>query len=137
MNKITPFPITKTIGEIDIKNINEKRIIPFKNSDASKVADLFNENLVTHYRPSLQKEKEEFFDKLFQGFNADSDFKYIIEDEQGKSIKAFLEIKTADNENYFVDIIVSNGNFEIYSEILSYAVKKVIKRNKKLILMLE
>ncbi|MBQ3819209.1 hypothetical protein II810_02055 [bacterium] len=111
------------------ENVDESLFRPFKNSDAQKTADLYNETLITHYKYSLQKEKEEFFDRFAQGFNSDSDFKYII-DGDNNSLKAFLEIKTNDNKNYFVDTIVPPQYFELYPSILSYAIKKIIKRNK-------
>ena len=112
------------------ENINENIFKHFKNSDALKIADLFNENLIPLYKYSLQKEKEEFFDKFIQGFNSYSIFKYIIEYDNKSMVKAFLEIKTYDNKNYFIDIIVSKQNFDLYPMILSFAVKKIIRRNK-------
>ena len=111
-------------------NIDEKQFKQFKSTDAKKAADLFNDNLITHYKYSLSKEKDEFNDRLFQGINTDSDFKYIIEDETTGNLKAFIEIKTIDNTNYFVDAIVPPQFFDIYPSLLSFAIKKIIKRNK-------
>ncbi len=102
----------------------------FKNSDAKKVCELYNENLIPLYKYSLEKEKEEFCDSLLQVLKPDIDFKYIWEDEKTKQIKSFIEIKTQDNKNYFVDAIVPPQYMEYYPQILSFAVKKIIKRNK-------
>lgn len=113
-----------------VSNIDEKHFKPFKNSDAQKVADLYNENLITHYKYSLSKEKDEFNDRLIQGFNEETDFKYVLEDEKNGAIKSFIEIKTFDNKNYFVDSIVPQQYIDLYPMILSFAVKKIIKRNK-------
>jgi len=112
------------------ENIDESMFKIFKNSDADKVAELFNENLITHYKYSLSKEKEEFYDKLLQGVNSELDFKYIIEDEKTKNLKSFIEIKTVDNKNYFLDIILPTAFYDLYTDILTFAVKKIIKRNK-------
>ncbi len=112
------------------ENIDEENFRPFKNSDAQKVADLFNENIITHYKYSLSKKKGEFADKFLQGITAVSDFKYVYGDEKNGNIKAFVEIKTADNKNYFVDTVVHSQFFDLYPMILSFAVKKIIKRNK-------
>ncbi len=112
------------------ENINEKQFRQFKNTDAVKIANLFNDNLITHYKYSLSKEKDEFNDRLFQGINTDSDFKYIMEDEKNGNLKAFIEIKTIDNTNYFIDAIVPSQFFDVYQTLLSFAVKKIIKRNK-------
>lgn len=112
------------------ENIDEKQFKHFKNSDAQKASELFNDNLITHYKYSLSKEKEEFFDRIFQGINTDSDFKYIMEDEKTGNLKAFVEIKTIDNINYFIDAIVPPQYFDIYPMLLSFSIKKIIKRNK-------
>ncbi len=112
------------------ENIDEKLFRPFKHSDNEKVADLFNENLITHYKYSLSKEKEEFNDKLYQGIGAYSYFKYVIDDERNGNLKTFIEIKTCDNHNYFIDAIVPPQHFDLYPMILSFAVKNITKRNK-------
>ena len=111
--------------------IDETYFRPFKSSDEELVADLFNDNLITHYKYSLSKEKGEFSDRLLQGFCFDSDFKYVYTDEKSKTVKAFIEIKTTDNTNYFVDTIVPPQYAELYPMVLSFAVEKIIKRNKK------
>lgn len=113
-----------------IEDIDESSFVHFKNSDSEKIEELFNDNLITHYKYSLSKEKEEFHDKLFQGINSELDFKYFLQDKETGIIKSFLEIKTVDNTNYFVDAIVPPQYFDLYPLILSFAVKKIIKRNK-------
>lgn len=113
-----------------VDKIDEKMFKHFKNSDAQKAEELFNENLITHYKYSLSKERNEFKDRLIQGFNSELDFKYIIEDEKTKHLKAFLEIKTLDNKNYFLDAIIPPQYFDLYPLILSFVTKKIIKRNK-------
>lgn len=113
-----------------IENINENIFKHFKNSDEAKAAELFNDNLITHYKYSLSKEKEEFRENLLKGIGEETDFKYIIEDENTGILKSFLEIKTLDNKNYFLDAIVPPQYFELYPMILSFAIKKIIKRNK-------
>ncbi len=113
-----------------VNNINEANFKSFKNSDSAKSAELFNDNLITHYKYSLSKEKEEFNDRIFQGIYSDIFFKYVLEDENTGRIKSFIEIRTMDNKNYFIDTIVPPQYFDLYPEILSFAVKKIIKRNK-------
>lgn len=113
-----------------VSDFDETCFKNYKNSDNKKVSELFNDNLITLYKYSLSKEKEEFNDRLIQGFNSDSDFKYILEDNKSGKIKSFIEIKTIDNLNYFLDVIVPTQYFELYPQILSFAIKKIIKRNK-------
>lgn len=113
-----------------VSEFNEKQFRSFKNEDAAKVAELYNDNLNTLYKYSLSKEPGEFKDRFLQGFYNDVDFKYVLEDEGNKKIKAFIEIKTFDNTNYFVDSIVPVQYMEVYPQILSFALKKITKRNK-------
>ncbi len=110
--------------------INEKNFKSFKNSDLDNLAELYNDNLITHYKYSLSKEKEEFSDSLLQGSNNESVFKYVFNDDNSSKFKSFIEIKTTDNKNYFLDVIIPPHYMEHFSEILSFAVKKIIKRNK-------
>lgn len=113
-----------------IENINENLFRPYKESDNKKSAELFNDTLITHYKYSLSKEKEEFDDNLIQGINSDMNFKYILEDSNTKLIKSFIEIKTIDNKNYFIDAIIPPQYSDLYPTILSFAIKKILKRNK-------
>lgn len=113
-----------------VDNIDETLFKPFKSSDNQKTADLFNDTLITHYKYSLSKEKGEFNDNLIQGINSDSNFKYILEDSSKNIIKAFIEIKTIDNKNYFIDTIVPPQYSDLYTMILSFTIKKIQKRNK-------
>lgn len=129
------FCSTESLWEVSninflLSEINDKNFKSFKNSDAYKAAELFNDNLITHYKYSLSKEKDEFNDKLIQGFDSDTYFKYFIEDNKTRKMKVFIEIKTRDNKNYFVDSIVPPSYMDLYPLILSFAVKKIIKRNK-------
>ena len=113
-----------------VQDFNENLFKSFKNEDSKKTAELYNENLNTLYKYSLSKEPGEFKDKYLQGLHTDIDFKYILEDEVNNTIKAFIEIKTFDNTNYFLDAIVPPQYMDLYPQILSFALKKISKRNK-------
>lgn len=113
-----------------VKKFDESVFAPFKTSDSLEVATLFNDSLNTLYKYSLSKEKEEFHDRFLQGLNSEMDFKYTLTDKDTKKIISFIEIKTTDNLNYFLDIILNPISLELYPMILSFAVKKIIKRNK-------
>lgn len=110
-------------------DFNEEDFKKFKNSDAKQVADFFNDNLNSLYKYSLSKEKEEFNDGFFQGINSNSYFKYIYTDEK-QNILSYIEIKTFDNKNYFLDIIIAPHVFDAYNSVISFAVKQIMKRNK-------
>ncbi len=113
-----------------VSDFNENIFKNFKNADSYKAAALYNDNIFPLYKYSLTKEVGEFNDRFFQGFYSDSDFKYILEDKNSKQLKAFIEIKTLDNSNYFIDIVIPPIYIDLYPMVLSFAVKKIIKRNK-------
>lgn len=129
------FCSTEALWEVSNINfitqqIDEKNFKTFKNDDATKVLELYNENLISLYKYSLEKEKEEFCDNEFINLTKEISFKYIYEDENTKEIKAYIKITTLDNANYFIDTIIPPQYIDLYPMILSFATKKIIKRNK-------
>ena len=111
-------------------NFDEDEFKFFKNEDSKLCAELYNDCLNALYKYSLSKENSEFDDKFLKGLYTDVDFKYILEDKKNKNLKSFIEIKTVDNINYFLDIILPSQYSDLYPKILSFALKKIIKRNK-------
>lgn len=102
----------------------------FKNSDAEAVSSLFNDSVMTHFKHSILKTKNEYKDSLFAGLNDDSQFKYVIEEINSKRIKAYFSINTNDNSNYTLEI-VNSGWYECsFDDILAFAVKQISKRKK-------
>lgn len=129
------FCSTEALWEVSNINfltqeIDEKNFKMFKNSDAEKVSELYNENLISLYKYSLEKEKEEFCDCEFINLKKETSFKYIYEDNNTKEIKAYIKIMTLDNINYFLETIVPPQYLDLYPMILSFATKKIVKRNK-------
>lgn len=129
------FCSTEALWEVSNINfltqeIDETNFKMFKNSDAEKILELYNDNLISLYKYSLEKEKEEFFDNDFACFSKATTFKYIYEDNQTKEIKAYIKISTMDNTNYFLDAIIPQQHMDLYPMILSFATKKIVKRNK-------
>lgn len=102
----------------------------FKNSDAQAVAMLFNDSIITHFKPSLLKTKNEYTDKFFIGLTDNTEFKYVLEDSNLQTLLAYLSIKTYDNYNYVLDITVSNGFEYDFDVILNFAYNEIKKRQK-------
>ena len=102
----------------------------FRNSDAPTIANLYNEQLLPHFRPLLGKDTKEFKDVLFPGLLYFNEYKYIYRDKKSKNIQAFISIKTADNENYILDIIQSSWDEIDINIILYFAINKIQKRTK-------
>lgn len=102
----------------------------FKNSDAQSVAMLFNDSLITHFKPSLLKNKNEYNDTIFKGLLNDTEFKYVLEDVNLHTILAFFSVKTYDNYNYILDITSSTGFTLNYDDVLGFVKTEILKRQK-------
>ncbi len=103
---------------------------PFKNSDAQAAAMLFNDSVITHFKYSISRTKNEYLEPFFKGLKDDCKFKYVIEDENLKTIKAYFSIKTTDNLNYILDITTSPWHDYSWDDILNFTVNQILKRKK-------
>lgn len=105
-------------------------IRPFKNSDAQSVAMLFNDSVITHFKHSIEKKKNEYQDPIFQGLRNIYKLKYVIEDEKTKTIKAYFSLSTTDNTNYILDITTSPWYECSYEDIFAFTINQISKRKK-------
>ena len=119
------------INHICDETLSQKEFRPFKNSDASAIASLYNEMLLPHFRPLLAKEGGEFKESLFRGLSYYSEYKYVIEDEVSKNIIGYLSILTSDNENFVLDIIQSSWIELDINKIISFANYEIKKRKRR------
>lgn len=103
---------------------------PYKKLDALKAAKLYNESIFPHFRYSMAKTKSEFNDPLFSGLSRTSSFKFIIEEEKSQEIRGFLVIYTNDNDNFVLDITLSQAYESYYAEVISYAIEQITRRRK-------
>ena len=55
---------------------------------------LFNDSLITHFKPSLLKTKNEYSDRFFAGLSDSTEFKYVLEDVNLHTLTAFFSIKS-------------------------------------------
>lgn len=125
---------TKDLWLIDCSKLNHNRssfFRIFKNSDAQDVVDLYNETLITHFKNTLNKRKEEYADAIFKGLDDNWFLKYVALDENTKKIKAFFSIITNDNENFILTITKSSWFETSFDDILSFAYKEISKRKSK------
>lgn len=120
--RITKFPEAK---------FNKKEYRSFKNTDAQAVASLYNDALLPHFRPLLSKETSEFKESLFKGLSYFSEYKYVIEDKNTKTIIGCISIQTLDNENYIIDITQASWVDLDINAIINYAVYQIKKRKKR------
>lgn len=103
---------------------------PFKNSDAQAVAMLFNDSVITHFKYSISRTKNEYSEPIFKGLNNDCKFKYVVEDENLKTVKSYFSITTNDNSNYILDVTTSPWYDCFWEDILSFSVNEISKRKK-------
>ncbi|MCQ2739629.1 MAG: hypothetical protein MJ237_05310 [bacterium] len=103
----------------------------FRNSDAKAVANLYNESLLQHFRPLLNKGYKEFEEPFFKGLSGYSNFDYVIEDKKTKNITGYISIQTTDNENFIVEITQSEWHTMDIFSVLHFAYDKILKRKKK------
>lgn len=118
------------VPDIKFESENTSFIRPFKNSDAQNVVDLYNDCLITHFKASLKKQKDEYTDPPFKSLDYCLMLKYIIEDEISKKPKAFLSIMSNDNQNYILTITKSLWYDVSIDDILRFSTREVKKRNK-------
>lgn len=104
---------------------------PFKNSDAQAVAMLFNDSIITHFKHSISRTKDEYLEPIFKGLSKDSQFKYVIEDEKLKTIKGYFSISTSDNINYIIDVTTSPWYEYSWDDIFNFATNEINKRQKE------
>ncbi len=105
------------------------RIRPFRNSDAASVAIMYNEALISHFRPSLSLSANSFKDTPFKGLQDIVEFKYILEDKASSSQLAYISISTKDNENYVLDIVQTSWYDTEFDDIIAFACSEIKKRN--------
>lgn len=102
---------------------------PFKNSDAQAVAMLFNDSIITHFKYSISRNKNEYLESVFKGL-CDSKYRFVAEDENLKTIKAYFSITSSDNINYILDVATSPWHQCSWEDILSFAISEISKRQK-------
>lgn len=103
---------------------------PFKNSDAQAVAMLFNDSVITHFKHSVSRTKNEYFEPVFKGLMNDYKFKFVIEDENLKTIKTYFSLTTNDNLNYVLDVTTSPWYDCSWDDILDFSINQISKRQK-------
>ena len=102
-----------------------------QNSDALKVAALYNSELNNLYKPSLERAKDEYKEPLFAGFTNFYKNRYVLEEPSNHKIIAYLSITTSDNLNFIIDMSVNDGYNISYDEIINFALGEISRRKTK------
>lgn len=125
------------MDEMRFSKENSTFFRPFKNSDAQAVAMLFNDSLITHFKHSLSRTKNEYQEQIFAGLNEEIKFRYVIEDENLKTVKAYFSITTSDNLNYILDATTSPWHETSWEDILKFAINQISRRKKEFYLFVK
>ena len=100
-----------------------------QNSDTKAVAKLYNSELNSLYKPSMERIPQEYNESLFAGFNSCHKNRYVLE-ECGRII-SYLSITTVDNLNFIIDLSISDGYEFDYDEIINFAISEISRRKTK------
>ncbi len=98
----------------------------FNNCDSQQVCELYNNELISHFRPSLERTKWEFCDPICAGLVNFYKRRYVL--EQNNTIISHVSITTTDNRNYVLDISKVHGYELAYDEIINFAVGEISRR---------
>jgi len=119
------------VSNFHFKHSRANHFRPFKNADAQAAADMFNNSVIAHFKPSLVKEKAEYKAPLLKGCFGGYNLQYIMTDAISGAATAYFSINTFDNTNYILDI-VENSGFEVnYDEIIGFAQSEIARRRSK------
>ena len=102
---------------------------PFRvaqDDDAKAIAKLYNAELNTLYKPSMERIPQEYKEIILHGFSATYKNRYVLEDS-GKII-AYLSITTVDNLNFIIDLSLNDGYQFNYDEIINFALSEISER---------
>lgn len=99
-----------------------------QNSDSKYISRLYNGELQVHFRPSLERIKQEFCEPLFSGMTSFYKNRYVLEEPSKHRIIAYLSITTSDNQNFIIDISLCEGYIIPYDEVINFALKEISRR---------
>lgn len=98
-------------------------LINAQNSDAKKIAQLYNDEIINIYKPSLSRCEQEFQQPFFQGFRNSYKNRYIY--EENKNIIGYFSITTDDNTNFILDMTLNSGYDFDYDEIINSLLNEI------------
>ena len=78
-----------------------------QNSDSKDIAQMYNDEVLNMYKPSLIRQPQEFQAPIFGGFCDYYKTRYLI--EECEKILGYFSITTSDNLNYILDITTNSG----------------------------
>lgn len=101
---------------------------PCTNYDAKAITRLYNSELNTLYRPSMERIPQEYLDPVFAGLSNFYKNRYVLEEIEYQRIIAYLSITTIDNLNFIIDVSINDGYQFDYDEIINFALGEIKRR---------
>lgn len=111
------------------KNLAIAKFRIAQDEDSKQIARLYNAELNSLYKPSMERIPQEYKDLAFSGFSPQYKNRYVLE-ELGRVI-AYLSITTVDNLNFIIDVSLSDGYQFDYDEIINFALSEISRRKSK------
>lgn len=99
-----------------------------QDSDADKIANLYNDEVINMYKPSLLRHPKEFQNPFFEGFTDYYKTRFVI--EENKNILGYFSITTNDNLNYIFDVTTNSGYDFDYDEIINTMLCEIAQKKK-------
>ncbi len=99
-----------------------------QNSDSKYIAQMYNDEVLNIYKPSLIRQPQEFQAPVFGGFCDYYKTRYLI--EECEKILGYFSITTSDNLNYILDITTNSGYDFEYSEIINVMLCEIARKKR-------
>lgn len=88
-----------------------------QNSDSEQISQLYNDEVINIFKPSLLRHSKEFQTPFFEGFSPMYKKRYVIDGD--KNIIGYFSITTTDNLNYILDMTLNSGYEIDYGDIIN------------------
>lgn len=102
----------------------------FKDCDLKEISDIYNDSLVTYFKPTLERSEKEFSESFCHGLTYSTSYRYVIEDNSSGRIIGYFLISTDDNESYVIDFNYSDGYEIDFDGIMYFATREILKRKR-------
>ena len=93
---------------------------------AGFIADLNNSELITLYRPAMERTEDEFKEPLVKIFDNQYEDNFVLI-SAGIAV-AYLEIQTNDNYNFIISLTKNDGYNLDYDEIIAFGVQNILNK---------
>lgn len=101
-----------------------------KDNDLKEISEIFNDSLITYFKPTLERSASEFSETFCHGLTYSTSYRYVIEDTSSNRILGYFLVSTDDNENYIIDFNTSDGYNVDFEGIMYFAVREILKRKR-------